>query len=79
MNTQNLRGQFLSLNVAKSDGGGGGRNALFKAFSAVMDHSVDNAVHTDFFLRTQMKRKKNHSLTLKAKTTKTTRTNPPRQ
>ena len=52
MNTQTSKPRFLAGNLAKSGRrGGGGQDALFKAFSAVITHFVHVAVHADFVLR----------------------------
>ena len=52
MNTNISKPRFLALNVAKSGRrGGGGQDALFKAFLAVIAHFVRVAVHADFVLR----------------------------
>ena len=51
MDTQTPKAKFLASNVVQSSGGGGGQEALFKAFSAVINNSVRVAVRTDLFLR----------------------------
>ena len=52
MNTQTSRPRFLASDVAKSGRrGGGGQDALFKAFSAAITHFVRVAVRADFVLR----------------------------
>ena len=51
MNTQTSKPRFLASDVAKLGRGGGGQDALFKAFSAVINNSVRVAVRTDFVLR----------------------------
>ena len=52
MSTNISKPQFLAGNVAKSGRrGGGGQDALFKAFSAAITHFVRVAVRADFVLR----------------------------
>ena len=51
MNTQTSKPRFLAGNVAKLGRGGGGQDALFKAFLAAITHFVRVAVRTDFVLR----------------------------
>ena len=51
MNTNISKPRSLALNLAKSGRGGGGQDALFKAFSTAINNSVHVAVRADFVLR----------------------------
>ena len=46
-----ISGRFLALNLVKSSRGGGGQDALFKAFLASTTNFVRAAVHVNSFLR----------------------------
>ena len=51
MNTNISKPRFLASDVAKLGRGGGGQDALFKAFPDVINDFVRVAVRLDFVLR----------------------------